>query len=429
MLSETMKAILLFLSLFAVLSQLKAQSKADKSSATIKNFDTTELAIQKYYHLAVQYKEGKGVPMDYQKAFDYFEKAANLGDSQSVYAMAYMHYKGLGCKQDYALAAKLFAQGAYGGRDNSMYFYGLCWRNGYGLIQNEDSAQYWLKKSAASGYKQAILELNSRAPENSNAQAIQLVKKIHNAAVPDQVPLNQFIPIVPKAPDSGVIAGDYEGYLIQYDWSGKFPVSTKKLRLFLEQTQSEPKLIGKWFEEGADSVSLKVAVQQDSLVFNGTRYERKDHYSLERGIEYDFQNAALNLVRKEDTVYLAGNIYMFSPDRKEPSKPLFVVLRRTINNQMIEDTLRQLETVKLINVYPNPFTSYINVEFKVNSATEVGIELYSIGGQRVYTKPSQPLNPGTYKIRIEPSRQLTQQTYLVRLVFDDGQEITKVIKK
>lgn len=141
-----MKAILLSLSFFATLSQLKAQSKADKSSGTIKNFDTAELAIQKYYHLAVQYKEGKGVPMDYQKAFDYFQKAANLGDSQSVYAVGYMHYKGLGCRQDYALAARLFAQGAYGGRDNSMYFYGLAWRNGYGLPQNEDSAQYWLKK-------------------------------------------------------------------------------------------------------------------------------------------------------------------------------------------------------------------------------------------------------------------------------------------
>jgi uncharacterized protein len=163
-----MKALLLFLSLYAV-QPLKAQLNITKPSRITGNFDTAELAIQKYYHLAVQYKEGKGVPMDYQKAYDYFQKAANLGDSQSVYAIGYMHYKGLGCTQDYALAARLFAQGACGGRDNSMYFYGLAWRNGYGLPQNEDSAQYWLKKAAALGYKQAILELQSKAPENNNA--------------------------------------------------------------------------------------------------------------------------------------------------------------------------------------------------------------------------------------------------------------------
>jgi len=423
-----MKAILLFLSLFATLSQLKAQSNADKSSVTIKNFDTTELAIQKYYHFAVQYKEGKGVPIDYQKAFNYFERAANLGDSQSVYAIGYMHYKGLGCRQDYALAARLFAQGAYGGRDNSMYFYGLAWRNGYGLSQNEDSAQYWLKKSAALGYKQAILELKSKAPENSNAQAQQLVQKIRNAALPEQIPLNQFIPIRPKAPDSTVIAGDYEGYVIQYDWSGKYPVSTKKLNLFLEQGQTN--LTGKWLEEGADSVTVQVALQKDSLVFNGTSYKRKDHYSLDRGIEYDFQNATLNLVRKEDSVYLAGNIYMFSPDRKEPSKPLLVALVRTVNKNMADiDTASQTTTAKLLSVYPNPFTSYLNVELEVNEATKVGIELYNIEGQRVYSKPPQPLVKGTFKIRIEPSMHLAKETYVLRLVFTGGQEAVKVIKK
>jgi len=252
------------------------------------------------------------------------------------------------------------------------------------------------------------------------------VQKIHNAALPEQIPLNQFIPIRPKTPDSTIIAGDYEGYVIQYDWSGKYPVSTKKLHLFLEQGQTN--LTGKWLEEGADSVTVRIALQNDSLVFNGTNYERKDHYSLDRGIEYDFQNAALNLVRKEDSVYLAGNIYMFSPDRKEPSKPLLVALVRTVKDRKI-DTANLTTEAKLLSVYPNPFTSYVNVEFEVNEATKVGIELYDIEGKRVYTKPPQPLVKGTYKIRIEPFRHLAQQTYILRLVFTGGQEAVKVIKK
>lgn len=76
-----------------------------------------------------------------------------MGDAQSVYALAYMQYKGLGCLQDYDSAVILFAQGAFLGRDNSMYFYGLCWRNGYGLVKNEDSAKYWLQRPASLGYR------------------------------------------------------------------------------------------------------------------------------------------------------------------------------------------------------------------------------------------------------------------------------------
>src|ERR1019366_5028191 len=121
--------------------------------------DSITNLITNYYKLALQYKDGNGVTMDYAKAYSYFSKAADLGDAQSVYAAGYMQYKGLGCVQDYQKAALAFAQGAKTGKDNSMYFYGLCWRNGYGVVtKNEDSAKYWLNKAAAIGYKQAVKE-------------------------------------------------------------------------------------------------------------------------------------------------------------------------------------------------------------------------------------------------------------------------------
>src|SRR5665647_1777316 len=88
--------------------------------------------IKSYYQLAVKFKDGKSVEMNYDSAFSYFNKAGGLGDPQSIYAVAYMYYKGLGCKQNYDTAAELFSRGAAVRKDNSLYFYGLCWRNGYG---------------------------------------------------------------------------------------------------------------------------------------------------------------------------------------------------------------------------------------------------------------------------------------------------------
>ena len=457
----------------------------DNTQQTTENNDSARQAqIKEYYQLGNKYREGNGVEQDYEKAFQYFSKAAELGDAQSIYAVAYMHYKGLGTTQDYAFAARLFQQGAYQDKANSMYFYALCWRNGYGLTQNEDSSKYWLNKAANLGYKQAEQELKTEAAENGNDSAKQLVQRISNAAIPDKVVLNEFQPIVPSIPDSEAIEGDYEGYIIQYDWSGKNPVSSKKLNLTIEnneetegvtsnaqsQTQNAEStmpnaqskritakafsattdnrerttkhLSGSWREEGVDTATAKftATLKKDSLVFADTRYKRKDHYSPSQAVNYDFQRASLSLVRKGDSVYLAGNVYMYSPDRKEPSKPLFVALVKTTADAPAAENLQQATDngqqttasephAKILSVYPNPFTSYVTVAFEVSKAGNVGIELYNMAGVLEYRKPSQQLAAGRYAIHVEPQTRLAAQVYVLRLVFDNGQQTVKVIKR
>ncbi len=118
--------------------------------------------IKTYYQLAVQFKDGKKLSINYDSAFYYFKKAAALGDKQSIYAIGYMYFKGLGCKQNYDSAADFFYKGVKIQKDNSLYFYGLCWRNGYGRPKNEDSAKYYLSRSAGLGYRQAMMELESK---------------------------------------------------------------------------------------------------------------------------------------------------------------------------------------------------------------------------------------------------------------------------
>lgn len=181
--------------------------------------------IQKYYRLAVQYKDGNGVGMDYTRAVGYFDQAARLGDAQSTYSLAYMRYKGLGCTQDYAAAALLFSQGALQGRDNSMYFYGLCFRNGYGVARNGDSARYWLARADSLGYPQAALELKMLAGENGNDSAKVLVQQISNAAIPDKAPPNRFTRVSHSMPSPEMMAGQYSGWLVQYDWCSTMPTA------------------------------------------------------------------------------------------------------------------------------------------------------------------------------------------------------------
>jgi TPR repeat protein len=380
--------------------------------------------IGNYYKLALQYKDGRdGIPIDFGKAYDYFLKAAQLGDAQSVYAVAYMRYKGLGCMQSYDTAAVLFAKGAAGNRDNSLYFYGLCWRNGYGVARNEDSARYYLQKSADLGYKQAMMELQTSAAENSNDSAAEiLLRQISNAAVPDGKVLNQFNKIQPHLPPGEIIAGKYAGWLIQYDWSGVHMVATKKLQLDIAASHGE--ISGEWIEQDADTAKIRARIVSDSLVFEQTKYARKDHYSLKKSIGYNFQVARLDIVQFGDSVFLAGNIEMFSPLRGEPSKPIFVVLSRGGLRNMDSAAFNGLE----VNAYPNPFVDLLNVQFHLPKAGNVRVRMYDMKGAMLYDREAGVLEEGSYSLPLYDLR-LAEGLYILNLSYDNESRSIKIMKR
>jgi TPR repeat protein len=77
------------------------------------------------FDLGLMYETGRGVEQSYEKAFEYYEQAAQLG-----YAKAQFN---LGC----------------------------CYANGEGVEQNMAAAKEWAEKSAAQGNENAIAILKS----------------------------------------------------------------------------------------------------------------------------------------------------------------------------------------------------------------------------------------------------------------------------
>lgn len=397
------------------------------------------------YRQGLRYKNGDGVSIDYAKAFQYFKTAADMGDAQSLYATAYCYYKGLGVGQNYQTAARLFAQGAYEGRDNSMYFYGLCFENGYGLTKNADSAKYWLEKAAALGYRQAIQELKSPRGENSNDSAVTLLDKISKSTLADKKPLNEFIPVQPHIPSKELIKGTYNGYVLRYDWSGKYLISSKQIRISLEDvTDGEDKgnaIKGSWQEKGETAVPLQARLSDDSVIFKQTQYERRDHYSWDKAITYNFKSANLNLSQIGDSVYLSGNIEMFSPERNEPSKPVYLaVVRSDAIASSLTDSIRAVREKDLkdstgiakirgARLYPNPFRASFTTEFILTESTKVAIQLLNMSGVVVYKKPEELLQKGKYSIYISPGR-MANGMYILRLITDSGDYVDlKAVRK
>ena len=257
------------------------------------------------------------------------------------------------------------------------------------------------------------------APENSNDSAKKLLQQINNAAIPKNQVLNQYHKIENHLPAAEIIAGNYKGYIIQYDWSGKNAVSSKKLSLNLSGSRNN--LEGWWTEEGIDSFKLKATLKTALLAFNKTTYKRTDHYSPDTAVKYNFENAKLNLVQKGDTVFLAGNVEMFSPDRKEPSKPLFVALVR------IDKSIEDKKAVTGLRVTPNPFAATINVEFTLPEAAQVEVELVTVNGTVVYKNNAGILEAGHYLLPLHPGS-IAAGTYMVKVMNGNRASVVKVLK-
>ncbi len=387
-----------------------------------------------WYNLGLLYKYGFGTTIDYTKAYDCFTKAAVLGNVSGIYAEGYMEYKGLGCTQNYTQAVSLFRQGVSKGKANCMYFLGLCMRNGYGTDVNKDSAAFWLKKAASLGYSFATDELAIKEPENTAAigKLLTRAEEAKKIAAAINRPINQYSTI-PHSLPVNEINGQYQGYLLKYDYSGKNIVQASSLSVRLN-CEGNNVITGQWTESDSLILPIKAFLNSNGIAFSNMQYSKTDHYSLTKAVAYNFDKASLQISRLGDSVILTGNILQYSPDTKEPEKPLQAILLKigSINgNGTIEFTDKNGETLQSqerLTVYPNPFSSNgFNVQLTLPQGCKVYTQLLTLDGRVVYTQPAAMLAKGGYVLPLQPK--VAAGTYLVRLVYGAKTKTATIIKQ
>jgi TPR repeat protein len=351
-----------------------------------------------WYNLALVYKNGLSVPQDFVKAYSYYSQGASLNNAMCIYGQGYMLYKGYGCTQDYAQASAFFKRGAALGDEGSYFMLGLCYRNGYGIAVNLDSAKYWLQKAVARGDQRAVTELASSRPENLD---LQDVPNLQPAASAQAQPVNLktgFKQVKHHLP-ADKLEGEYQGYSIKFDWSGKHIIGQAGLKLRLKSKDNT--LTGEWEEEGQEgTVPLSGTLTDSDVVFNNTTYNRLDHYHLVKPLPVAFKDSHLNLVQSRDTIYLTGTLRLYATEAREPQRPEFMMLIRTgatensnaghINAAANTDSLHFV-------AYPNPFSSTINLRYTLKKPDRVSIIVSSVlNGSIVYRKTLGELAAGDY---------------------------------
>ena len=353
-----------------------------------------------YLNLGRLCQIGQLVKQDFAEAARYFRLGAAAGNLDCQNMIAYFHYKGIGLEQDYNKAFAIFSDLALKGHTNAQYFLGICYRNGYGTQANNAYAKEWLQKAAEKNDKQSLHELfEEPLPENISVVTNDLQQKVEKLKNYQE----RFQPS-----NSNNLSGEYKGFAIYYDFSGRHVTNIIPLTLSVNRQGAEYKLI--WKEGDGEAANLKGQFAGGDFNFDSiSQYTRNDHYSYRTEERFLFQNAKLNIKYIEDSVVLSGDVRFYSLKRGEPGPPMYISLSKPV-----KAGLRGIQqpTVKLS---PNPATAFVRVNITLPEASKLQLQLVSANGSILQQISSSLLPVGNYIYTFDVQK-IPAGMYLIRAI-------------
>jgi TPR repeat protein len=368
--------------------------------------------VLSYHNLGMMYKYATGVKQNFQKSFEAFQKGATFGDPSNSYNCGFMYYKGLGCEQNYAEAVELFRRAANYDHAPSLFMLGLCYRNGYGVEADTAIGNTYLRQSAALGQPDAMEELLNEEPENTmvRAHAATLDESI---TVPEEMP--SIVPYLPQN-NSQEVAGQYQGVIVTYDWSGKNIIEEKPLAVDL--TVQGDSASGLW-EQGLDTIPFTARLTPEGVLhFGDVTAQLYDRYALSGRSTYRFDKADFNY----QTGTLTGQLRLYSLSEMEPERPMYVCLLKATGAELSDEEIRNS-----LKAYSSPTTDQVILKFTLaEDVPAVRISFFSRTGLNVQNFTYGYLPAGECTLTLSPS--LADGAYTIRVLAGNQQYQTLIVK-
>lgn len=106
-------------------------------------------------NLGSLYFNGIGVPVNYQKAIELFEKAAAVGNSEAALNLGFIYLSGRNASSNAPHAVQLFKQAAEAGSPIAKYMLGYAYYRGFGIKKDENKAAVLIKEVADKDFDEA----------------------------------------------------------------------------------------------------------------------------------------------------------------------------------------------------------------------------------------------------------------------------------
>lgn len=267
-----------------------------------------------YNVLGNMYKQGgNGVRQDFRKAYRYYCMGAERGHNMCIYYKGLMQYKGLGCRQDYKEAAMTFLTSANDRDANSLYMLGVFLRNGYGVAKDSLLAVNSLQRAARMHCPEASEEL--MRPHEETYMHDVYANAPRYSYIPDSLP-----DVRPSAVAVDLPAGDYRGFIVTYDWSGKYILDERPFAMTLNGVTGGG--FSGTLTVGDESAKFCGILSGGRLVFTEGGLTMPDRYVRGGKQYYDLGDMALEACGGK----VRGRLSLMSRSRKEPGNPMYFEL-------------------------------------------------------------------------------------------------------
>jgi uncharacterized protein YdaT len=120
-------------------------------------------------NIGVLYADGHGVPQDYAKAHEWYEKAAAKDNAVAMSNIGSLYVNGRGVPQDYVKAHEWYQRAAAKGNADAMANIGGLYAAGHGVPQDYTQAIEWYEKAAATREASEIEAAGKPGPETASA--------------------------------------------------------------------------------------------------------------------------------------------------------------------------------------------------------------------------------------------------------------------
>ncbi|RGB28202.1 hypothetical protein C1646_819278 [Rhizophagus diaphanus] len=111
------------------------------------------------FNLANRYYNGKGIEKNLEKAFHWYQKAAENGYTGAMNNLAYMYYNGEGTEKNLEKTFHWYQKAAENGDEKAMFNLAIFYHEGKGIEKNLEKSFYWYQKAAENGDEKAVFNL------------------------------------------------------------------------------------------------------------------------------------------------------------------------------------------------------------------------------------------------------------------------------
>ncbi len=142
------------------------------------------------FRLGVIYQYGHGVTKSYENAVEWYRKAAQKGNSDAQCNLAWLYENGLGVAKDYSIAMKWYLKASESEDPDAQFNIGLLYEKGNGVNQSYKDAKEWYQKAADNGLCDAQCNLaclyeNGLGVQRDYSEAKEWYQKAANQGDPD----------------------------------------------------------------------------------------------------------------------------------------------------------------------------------------------------------------------------------------------------